>query len=115
MIFIFTLLGLEFFSIKNSELPNNTYPGPSLGIVNFNTFFCAIITVFTVLTGENWDSNMFYFSQKYGYLVIVYYFLLVVVGIMIFVNLFVTILLNNFDNEEEEEEEDTEDFLTKSM
>lgn len=73
MIFIYTLLGMEFFALKNSEGPNNAYPGPSLGIINFDKFFSAIITVFTVLTGENWDSNMFYFSQKHGYLAIFYY------------------------------------------
>jgi hypothetical protein len=66
--------------------------------------------VFTILTGENWDSTMFIYAKSHGYVAIVYFISLVIIGVMIFLNLFLAILLENFEEGgDEEEEEETID------
>jgi len=68
---------------------------------SFDSFFNGFIVVFTILTGENWDETMIYFTKQYGYSAIAYFFSLIIIGVMIFLNLFLAILLENFDMSEE--------------
>jgi hypothetical protein len=72
---------------------------------NFKNFLNGFILVFTVLTGENWDSTMFQFARSHGYIAILYFITLVIIGVMIFLNLFLAILLENFEEGNDEEEE----------
>ena len=74
--------------------------------MNFRNFLNGFILVFTVLTGENWDSNMFMLAKSHGYIAIVYFVTLVIIGVMIFLNLFLAILLENFEEGGGDEEED---------
>lgn len=53
LIFIYVLLGMELFA-KRTKSDANDDPRN-----NFNNFFTGFILIFTVLTGENWDSTMF--------------------------------------------------------
>ena len=72
---------------------------------NFKNFLNGFILVFTVLTGENWDSTMFQFARSHGYIAILYFISLVIIGVMIFLNLFLAILLENFEETNDEEED----------
>jgi len=78
---------------------------------NFDTFFWSIITIFQILTGENWNEVMYDGMRSGTSLASLYFLLLVVVGNYIILNLFLAILLDNFggaggdDDDEEEEEE----------
>ena len=65
--------------------------------MNFRNFLNGFVFVFTVLTGENWDSNMFIYAKSHGYIAILYFVSLVIIGVMIFLNLFLAILLENFE------------------
>jgi hypothetical protein len=53
LIFIYVLLGMELFAKRTKSDPNDDPRN------NFNTFFTGFILIFTVLTGEDWDSTMF--------------------------------------------------------
>ena len=105
-IFIYTLLGRELFAYKvtfdesgrfsesdDAKSPRN----------NFDTFFNALITIFIVLTGEQWNRIMYdaYLFNKF--LALAFFISLIIIGQMILLNLFLAILLENFNVGEENE------------
>jgi hypothetical protein len=45
---------MELFAKRTKTAPDEIEPRN-----NFNNFFTGFILIFTVLTGENWDSTMF--------------------------------------------------------
>lgn len=101
--FIYILLGMQIFAqSKDSSYYNNGLKPPRN---NFKNFLNGFILVFTVLTGENWDSTMFQFARSHGYIAILYFISLVIIGVMIFLNLFLAILLENFEEGKDEEDE----------
>ena len=80
---------------------------------NFDSFGWAMLSIFQVLTGENWNEVMYdsmRFPQDMAWTVAIYFVSLTIIGNYIFLNLFLAILLDNFagisgDDEEEEAEE----------
>ena len=99
--FIYILLGMQIFA----QSKDSTYNGLKPPRNNFKNFLNGFILVFTVLTGENWDSTMFQFARSHGYIAILYFISLVIIGVMIFLNLFLAILLENFEEGKDEEDE----------
>ena len=63
---------------------------------HFDDFFWAFITIFQVLTGENWNEVMYDGMRTKGDAACLYFILLVVIGNYIVLNLFLAILLDNF-------------------
>lgn len=43
------------------------YPGPEDGLINFDNFLYAMLTVFTCVTMEGWTSVAYYVSISYLY------------------------------------------------
>mmetsp|Transcript_6417 Transcript_6417/g.22602 ORF Transcript_6417/g.22602 Transcript_6417/m.22602 type:complete len:1664 (+) Transcript_6417:339-5330(+) len=79
---------------------------------NFDDIYWSFITIFQILTGENWNTVMYDGMRSTSWLAAFYFLLLVVVGNYIILNLFLAILLDNFaagDDDEEEEEEGSTD------
>merc|ERR1719174_3426861 len=75
---------------------------------NFDTLLWAMVTVFQVLSGENWNTVMYDVYISVGSGAFLYFILLVVVGQLIFLNLFLAILMDNFaEAKESVEEEET--------
>ena len=107
LIFIYVLLGMDIFSSKNSEQGGLVIEEPRC---NFDSFLNAFVLVFSVLTLELWDANMFKFTRLHGSTSIVYFVTLVIFGVLIFLNLFLAILLENFDIEVEEHHNDSRFF-----
>lgn len=67
---------------------------------NFNTFYRAFLTVFVVLTGDNWSGIYFAHYLSAGPLLSTVFFLtLIVFGNYILINLFIAMLLKNFDDD----------------
>ena len=105
-IFIYTLLGRELFAhnVKfdeegrystdvEAESPRN----------NFDSFWNALVTIFIVLTGEQWNRIM-YESYLYNqYLALAFFISLIIMGQMILLNLFLAILLENFNIDEQKD------------
>merc|ERR1719247_433107 len=73
---------------------------------NFDTLLWAMVTVFQVLSGENWNTVMYDAYIAVGEYAFAYFITLVVVGQLIFLNLFLAILMDNFATAKEDVEND---------
>ncbi|KAJ8523265.1 hypothetical protein ON010_g17598 [Phytophthora cinnamomi] len=77
---------------------------------NFDTLLWAAVTVFQIITGENWNNIMYYAILGNGMFSCVYFISLVILGDFVLMNLFLALLLDNFgDNDEEQAQEKQED------
>ncbi|CAD7087318.1 unnamed protein product [Hermetia illucens] len=112
-ILIFALLGMQLFG-GQFNFPEGT---PE---TNFNTFPIALLTVFQILTGEDWNEVMYQGIEsqgglKGGMIYSLYFIVLVLFGNYTLLNVFLAIAVDNLANaqeltaaEEEQVEEDKE-------
>ncbi|KAG1668868.1 Voltage-dependent calcium channel type A subunit alpha-1 [Nymphon striatum] len=112
-ILIFALLGMQLFG-GAFNFPDGTPPA------NFDTFPIALLTVFQILTGEDWNEVMYQGIQSqggipHGMIYCLYFIILVLFGNYTLLNVFLAIAVDNLANaqeltaaEEEQEEEDKE-------
>ncbi|XP_014612116.1 PREDICTED: voltage-dependent calcium channel type A subunit alpha-1 isoform X16 [Polistes canadensis] len=112
-ILIFALLGMQLFG-GQFNFDSGTPP------TNFNTFPIALLTVFQILTGEDWNEVMYYGIEsqgghRKGMMYSLYFIVLVLFGNYTLLNVFLAIAVDNLANaqelsaaEEEEQEEDKE-------
>ena len=121
LIFIYALIGMQFFGDKaDTESTDPTMR------TNFSSFFRSLLSIFQVLTGENWNSVMYIIINNYGFGSSLYFVSLIVFGNFMLLNLFLAILLQNIsenvnegegeaesDNESLEDEE--LDFIQESL
>merc|ERR1719210_1060469 len=104
-IFIFALLGMQIFGgrFKNEE---------SRG--TFNNFGQSCLTVFQILTGEDWNVVMYDGIQAYGGIkslgavAALYFIILFVTGNFILLNVFLAIAVDNLSTDEDEAEGEAE-------
>uniref|UniRef100_A0A8C9S9V3 Voltage-dependent L-type calcium channel subunit alpha n=1 Tax=Scleropages formosus TaxID=113540 RepID=A0A8C9S9V3_SCLFO len=93
-IVIFSLLGMQVFGGK-FNFPDQVQRS------NFDNFPQALITVFQILTGEDWDSVMYNGIMAHGgpvfpgILVSIYFIILYVCGNFILLNVFLAIAVDN--------------------
>ena len=105
-IFIFSLLGMQLFGGKFN------YPD-GLPRGNYDSFAIAAITVFQILTMENWISVL-YDSMRGDVnklMICVFYITWIFLGNFILLNLFLAILLDSFLVDEEGEELDEQEIM----
>ncbi|EGZ10921.1 hypothetical protein PHYSODRAFT_519134 [Phytophthora sojae] len=117
-IYIYALVGVQFFG-NTMRFDDEEYPTPFTlegfwdGTVprnNFDTLLWAAVTVFQIITGENWNSIMYYAILGNGMFSCVYFISLVILGDFVLMNLFLALLLDNFgDNDEEQSQEKQEE------
>ncbi|CAM1324279.1 cac (predicted) [Pycnogonum litorale] len=112
-ILIFALLGMQLFG-GAFNFESGTPPA------NFDTFPIALLTVFQILTGEDWNEVMYHGIQSQGgipqgMIYSLYFIILVLFGNYTLLNVFLAIAVDNLANaqeltaaEEEQEEEDKE-------
>ncbi|KAL3318747.1 hypothetical protein Ciccas_002588, partial [Cichlidogyrus casuarinus] len=92
-ILIFALLGMQIFGAKlavaNEERPR----------ANFDSFVQSLLTVFQILTGEDWNVAMYTgmkaFDANFRFLICLYYVLLFICGNYILLNVFLAIAVDN--------------------
>lgn len=85
--FIYALIGMRLFGgLMKDEEGNNSR-------ANFDTLFWSLITIFQIITGENWNEVMFSGVSNTSWVSVVYFLSLLVVGNYILFNLFLAILL----------------------
>ena len=94
-IFIFALLGMQLFGGKMCGLDDGDTPRH-----NFDTLLWALVTVFQVLTGEDWNAVMYDGMAANGSWSALYFVALLVIGNFLVLNLFIAILLINFGQQE---------------
>ncbi|XP_043276724.1 voltage-dependent calcium channel type A subunit alpha-1 isoform X14 [Venturia canescens] len=113
-ILIFALLGMQLFG-GQFNFSQGTPP------TNFNTFPIALLTVFQILTGEDWNEVMYQGIESQGghknggMIYSLYFIVLVLFGNYTLLNVFLAIAVDNLANaqeltaaEEGQEEEDKE-------
>nr|XP_033322106.1 voltage-dependent calcium channel type A subunit alpha-1 isoform X4 [Megalopta genalis] len=110
-ILIFALLGMQLFGGQF----NFEYGTPP---TNFNTFPIALLTVFQILTGEDWNEVMYQGIEsqgghRRGMVYSLYFIVLVLFGNYTLLNVFLAIAVDNLANAQElsaaEDEENVED------
>lgn len=98
-IYVCALMGMSFFAANvrfdedgNPDIENGEPPR-----YNFDTTPNALVLVFQIIIGENWNSAMYNHMRSAGQASSIYFIALVVGGNVIMLNLFLAILLGNFD------------------
>lgn len=111
-IVIFALLGMQVFGGKFNFEPMKPKPR-----ANFDTFVQSLLTVFQILTGEDWNTVMYHGIASFGGVgsigvcVCVYFIVLFICGNYILLNVFLAIAVDNLadadslTNAEKEEEQ----------
>eukprot|EP00755_Sulcionema_specki_P020350 Sspe_Gene.71676::Locus_42577_Transcript_3_3_Confidence_0.625_Length_3388::g.71676::m.71676 len=97
-IYIFGILGLQIFNGKYPESPPGAPPHEYIPEVrnHFSSFPQSLLTVFVIITGENWATIMKYGILGTNWGAMLYFVVLYVFGNYVLLNLFVAILIYNF-------------------
>ncbi|KAK7582611.1 hypothetical protein V9T40_014056 [Parthenolecanium corni] len=116
-IVIFSLLGMQVFGGKFNYSGMKMKPRQ-----NFDTFWQSLLTVFQILTGEDWNAVMYTGILSYGGVsgfgafACIYFIILFICGNYILLNVFLAIAVDNLADaesltavEKENEEEEDED------
>lgn len=107
-IFIYAVLGMFIFG------NNLTFDGET-DRKNFDTLYWGLITIFQVLTLEDWNAAMYAGVRYGGSWAAVYYISLIVFGNYIMFNLFIAILIDGFGGDiNEEDDDDRDNYVSKS-
>lgn len=88
-LFIYTLLGMQLFGGK-FDFEEGTPRG------NFDQFHSAFVTVFQLLTLENWQLVLFSGIRSFGGWSVIYFLSWIFIGNFVLLNLFLAILLDSF-------------------
>ena len=101
LIFIFSLLGMSLFG--GAYTADNGWTEGEPPRTNFDSMIGSMLTVFVVISGENWNDVWSQTSSVVGQWCAPYFVVLVVLGNYVVLNLFVAILLGGFSDLEPEE------------
>ncbi|KAM6944935.1 calcium channel, voltage-dependent, N type, alpha 1B subunit, a [Lycodopsis pacificus] len=114
-IVVFALLGMQLFGGQfnfEDETPTT----------NFDTFPAAILTVFQILTGEDWNAVMYHGIEsqggvRRGMFSSVYFIVLTLFGNYTLLNVFLAIAVDNLANAQEltKDEEEQEEAINKKL
>uniref|UniRef100_A0A3B3YX82 Voltage-dependent N-type calcium channel subunit alpha n=1 Tax=Poecilia mexicana TaxID=48701 RepID=A0A3B3YX82_9TELE len=114
-IVVFALLGMQLFGGQfnfEDETPTT----------NFDTFPAAILTVFQILTGEDWNAVMYHGIESHGgvqrgMFSSIYFIVLTLFGNYTLLNVFLAIAVDNLANAQEltKDEEEQEEAANKKL
>ncbi|XP_071247574.1 LOW QUALITY PROTEIN: voltage-dependent T-type calcium channel subunit alpha-1G-like [Salvelinus alpinus] len=112
-IFIFSILGMHLFGCKfGSERDGDTLPDRK----NFDTLLWAIVTVFQILTQEDWNKVLYNGMASTTPVAALYFIALMTFGNYVLFNLLVAILVEGFQTEGEDFKSVSEaDLSSRSM
>ncbi|XP_035260955.1 voltage-dependent T-type calcium channel subunit alpha-1G isoform X6 [Anguilla anguilla] len=112
-IFIFSILGMHLFGCKfGSERDGDTLPDRK----NFDSLLWAIVTVFQILTQEDWNKVLYNGMASTSPWAALYFIALMTFGNYALFNLLVAILVEGFQTEGDASKSESEvDFYTRSM
>ncbi|XP_074870243.1 voltage-dependent T-type calcium channel subunit alpha-1G [Carettochelys insculpta] len=112
-IFIFSILGMHLFGCKfASERDGDTLPDRK----NFDSLLWAIVTVFQILTQEDWNKVLYNGMASTSSWAALYFIALMTFGNYVLFNLLVAILVEGFQTEGDASKSDSEgDLFTHSL
>jgi hypothetical protein len=97
--YLFTLLGMQFFAGKFKFGSDGLYDRDGdIPRENFDSIWEAFITVTIIMIGDGWHIIMYYGMLSEGTIFSLYFVSLYIFGNIIMLNLFLAILLGNFDS-----------------
>ena len=108
VMFIFALLGMQLYAGEFTPELFDEKPR-----AHFDNLFWSFVTVFQVLTGENWNEVLYDGMKVNGIISVIFFLTLTFVGNYIIFNLFLAILLEQFD-QSGDEDSDVEEESSKS-
>ena len=98
---------MEIFSYRCKKTPDDKIDlvnGKS-PLNNFDTFYEALLTIFVLLTGDQWTSIMLdYYRAVSQPLALIFFVTFMIFGQYMLLNLFLAILLQNFDEDSIDQE-----------
>ena len=80
---------------------HDAYYGAEVSRANFDDLWQSLVTIFQILTGENWNAAMYDGLRAIGWGAFIFYFLLIVIGMFFVMNIFLAILLSKFEGNDE--------------
>eukprot|EP00760_Papus_ankaliazontas_P014346 PhM_4_TR16062/c0_g1_i1/m.42100 len=96
------MVGIVIFIVCAFAIPTfatRYTPGYSLESVpvreNFDTFFGSMLTIFTLITGDNWSSALYFTADRYEWFAPVFFLLLYAFFVFVFVSIFTSIVLEH--------------------
>ena len=95
---IFNLIGLTLFAgeLKFDSNGNVDKTSGTSSRVNFDDFFRSLITVFSILVGDNWNNLMYDTVRSTDIIYVFYFIIVIIIGNIIMLQLLVAILIDNF-------------------
>ena len=96
IIYVFAVSGYQLF---HSRIRDQRF--------SFDTLFDSLLTVFVIITGENWASIMRGIMETSGMWAVLYFIPLYVIGNFVITNLFIAIIIDSFGDIEQEDDDDT--------
>ena len=127
VIFVYGLLGSQLFGGAFCNfVGEETYVYSSIDTCallprsNFDHLGYSTLTVFQIITGEDWNTVMYNGMRaapkqnRPWWIHALYFVSLFLIGNVIVLNLFIAVLINNFEGDDEEEDEDLPDHNTVS-
>ena len=107
---VYLVLLLILFTVIFALIGRQLFEGELVASIDdpiaFDTFFHAFLTVFQVLTIENWDGVLYKaVNTSLGQYSFIYFFVWIVLGNFVLLNLFLAILLDAFSAISKEREE----------
>ena len=90
-VFVFAVLGMQLYR-GNMEAVDGSLPR-----MHFENLGWAVVTVFQVVTAENWNLIMYDGIRGTGYTAALYFITLFICGNYVIISLFMAIMLGNFD------------------
>ena len=96
LIFMFSLLGMELFG---GQLPSSTERSNFVTMLPSQYGYGAAVTVFQILTTENWNEVMYSVIRTHGKSSVLYFVVLICIGVFMVLNLFIAVLLDGFSQD----------------
>uniref|UniRef100_A0A915C571 Ion transport domain-containing protein n=3 Tax=Parascaris univalens TaxID=6257 RepID=A0A915C571_PARUN len=114
-IFIFSILGMNLFGCKFCKIEDNPFGGrvKKCERKNFDSLLWALITVFQILTQEDWNMVLFNGMAQTTPWAALYFVALMTFGNYVLFNLLVAILVEGFQESKEEEKRQLEEEARK--
>lgn len=81
---------------------------------NFDTFLWSLVSIFQIMTGENWNTIMYAGMRAQGWAFGGFFVGLIVFGQILFLSLFLSMLLSKFDEVQDEMEQKEAEKMSKS-
>ena len=111
-ILVFALLGMELYGHRvrfNDTSKSFVVQKNQVGFsprINFNDLLNAIVSIFIIFIGEDWNSVMYDHVRATGDASIVFFCFIFIFGNLVLLNLFLAILVKNFEPTHDEAEKD---------